>query len=65
MLIGAMVARYWARKSPRTFALYGYAVIAGFTTGEGIGGIVNAGLQLVGVSGERVGTGVGCPGGVC
>ncbi|EAQ83512.1 hypothetical protein CHGG_09916 [Chaetomium globosum CBS 148.51] len=65
MLMGAWGARWWSRKSPETFGKYGYAVIAGLTMGEGVGGVVNAVMQVVGLSGEKWGTVVGCPWGRC
>ena len=53
------------KKSAKSFDKYGYAVAAGWIAGEGIGGVINAVMQIVGVSGEVFGTGIGCPGGVC
>jgi hypothetical protein len=44
--------------------MYCFAVAAGFTAGEGLGGIVNAILTIAGISGARYGTSIGCPGGV-
>ena len=65
MVIGATIATVWAKKSPRSFETYGYAVAAGFMAGEGIGGVVNAILQVFGLDGDRWGTGAGCPGRKC
>ena len=65
MTIGAVVAAVWSWRQPRGFELFGHAVAAGFMAGEGIGGVVNAVLQIVGWSGEVWGTTVGCPAGVC
>ena len=44
-----------------SYAMYCYAVAAGMIAGEGLGGIVNAVLQIAGVSGAVHGTSVGCP----
>ncbi|MCJ1403415.1 hypothetical protein MMC11_006638 [Xylographa trunciseda] len=65
MLMGACVAAVWSRRHPKSFTMYGYAVAAGFMAGEGIGGVMNAILQIAGLSGDVWGTGVGCPGRIC
>jgi uncharacterized oligopeptide transporter (OPT) family protein len=65
MLIGAVIAWVWARRSPQAFDMLGYAVAAGFMAGEGIGGVVNAIIQIIGVSGDVFGTQIGCPGDRC
>lgn len=65
MLIGALIAWIWARRNPQAFEMLGYAVAAGFMAGEGIGGVVNAIIQIIGVSGDIFGTQIGCPGDRC
>jgi len=60
-LLGAIIAWSWAKKSPRTFDIYGYAVAAGFIAGEGIGGVINAIFQIAGISGDKYGTNIACP----
>ena len=65
MVIGAVIAFVWARKSKRTWELYGHACAAGLMSGEGIGGVLNAGLVTIGLDGTRLGTQIGCPGGQC
>ncbi|KAL9095241.1 MAG: hypothetical protein Q9165_002497 [Trypethelium subeluteriae] len=65
MVIGAVIAAIWARRSARSFEDYGYGVAAGFMAGEGIGGVVNAIIQMLGFSGNIYGTGFGCPAGNC
>lgn len=65
MLTGAIIAAVWAKKSPLSFGMYGYAVAAGLMAGEGIGGVLNAMLQIVGLSGDVWGAQIGCPGGRC
>ncbi|KAL9079264.1 MAG: hypothetical protein Q9157_001835 [Trypethelium eluteriae] len=65
MAIGAVIATIWARRSARSFEDYGYGVAAGFMAGEGIGGVVNAIIQMLGFSGNIYGTGFGCPAGDC
>ncbi|KZO98101.1 OPT oligopeptide transporter [Calocera viscosa TUFC12733] len=63
-LFGCIVATVWKKKSPAGFAMYGYAIAAGGIAGEGLGGVVNAILQIAGVSGAYKGTAAGCPLGV-
>lgn len=65
MLMGAIVAAGWRRRNPSSFRLLGYAVAAGLIAGEGIGGIVNASLQIAGLSGDVWGTRIGCPANRC
>lgn len=65
MLIGAIIAAIWAKKNPAGFEAFGYAVAAGLMSGEGIGGVVNAVLQILGVSGDVYGTQLGCPADRC
>jgi uncharacterized oligopeptide transporter (OPT) family protein len=60
-LIGAIIAHLWTRFKPKSFEIYGYAVAAGFIAGEGMGGVIGACLQLGGVSGDILGTQIGCP----
>ncbi|EJD47592.1 OPT superfamily oligopeptide transporter [Auricularia subglabra TFB-10046 SS5] len=61
MFAGSVCAAWWRRRNPRSFAMYGFALAAGMIAGEGLGGIVNAVLQIAGVSGVVHGTAVGCP----
>ena len=63
--IGAIIAAVWKKRSARSFDNYGYGVAAGFMAGEGIGGVANAIIQMLGFSGNVYGTGFGCPAGVC
>ena len=65
ILMGALLTWYWTTRSATSFDLYGYAVAAGWIAGEGIGGFINAVVQIVGVSGDVFGTRIGCPGGIC
>ncbi|KAL4875678.1 OPT superfamily oligopeptide transporter [Aspergillus karnatakaensis] len=51
MVIGAIIASVWRRRSPGTFEEYGSAIAAALMAGEGIG--------------DRFGTSVGCPAHQC
>jgi uncharacterized oligopeptide transporter (OPT) family protein len=64
MVIGALISHIWSKKHFKSWELLGYAVAAGLIAGEGIGGVINAILELAGVSGEKYGSNVLCPG-VC
>jgi len=66
MLIGSTVAYVWAKRSPRKFDIYGYAVAAGMIAGEGIGGFINAIFQIANIAGPTpYGTNVACPADAC
>jgi uncharacterized oligopeptide transporter (OPT) family protein len=66
MLIGAIIAAVWARKNPKSFDVYGFAIAAGFIAGEGIGGVINAIFQVAGIAGpDPYGTQIACPGESC
>lgn len=61
-LIGAVASYIWAKKSQWTHGIYCYAVAAGFIAGEGLGGVMQAVLEISGVGGSTYGTNIGCPG---
>ncbi|KAH8653713.1 OPT oligopeptide transporter protein-domain-containing protein [Xylariales sp. PMI_506] len=61
-LFGAIIAWSWRKYSLKSFDIYGYAMAAGLIAGEGLGGVIGAALQLGGVSGDVLGTQIGCPG---
>lgn len=54
ILMGAVLAWYWLREFPKSFEKYGHAVAAGWISGEGIGGVINGGIQILGVSGDAI-----------
>ena len=64
MVIGSLIAQIWSKKNFKSWDMLGYAVAAGLIAGEGIGGVINALLELAGASGEKYGSNVLCPG-VC
>lgn len=62
MLIGSIPAYFWAKRYPKHFDIYGYAVAAGLIAGEGIGGVINAIFQIAGIAGPvPYGTQIACP----
>lgn len=65
MIMGALPAYIWARRNPKSFDIYGYAIAAGLIAGEGIGGVVNAIFQIAGISGDFYGSNIACPGDLC
>lgn len=66
MLIGAVPCYFWAKRNPKSFDVYGYAIAAGLIAGEGIGGVINAVFQIAGISGpDPYGTQIACPAMVC
>ncbi|KAK4495390.1 hypothetical protein PRZ48_013721 [Zasmidium cellare] len=65
MVMGALPCYFWAKRSPKSFDIFGYAIAAGLIAGEGIGGVVNAIFQIAGISGSQYGTNVACPADSC
>ncbi|KAF4540019.1 Oligopeptide transporter [Lasiodiplodia theobromae] len=65
MIMGALPAYIWAKRNPKSFDIYGYAIAAGLIAGEGIGGVVNAIFQIAGISGDFYGSNIACPGDLC
>lgn len=61
LTMGAILSKVWRHKSPKTWNTYCYAIAAGAIAGEGIAGVVNAGLALGNVGGSVYGTNIGCP----
>lgn len=62
MLTGAIIAYFWAKKNAVSFDIFCYAIAAGMIAGEGLGGVVNAILEIAGVGPGEYGVSTGCPG---
>ncbi|KAI5777360.1 OPT oligopeptide transporter protein-domain-containing protein [Geopyxis carbonaria] len=62
MAAGAVLAWAWQRRRPAQFEMFCYAIAAGMIAGEGLGGVMNAFLEIGGVGAARYGSAVGCPG---
>ncbi|KAI0238509.1 hypothetical protein L0F63_006157 [Massospora cicadina] len=60
-LAGALVARGWCLAYPRHWEVVGIALASGLIAGEGIGGVLQALLNILGVTRERYATGFACP----
>jgi len=65
MVMGAVISYFWKRKNPAAFEIYCFAVAAGLIAGEGIGGVINALFQVIGIDGDKKGSTIGCPAGLC
>lgn len=65
MLMGAILAHFWIKRSPHSFDVYCYAIAGGMIAGEGLGGVIQAILTLGEVSGKEYGSEIACPGGSC
>ncbi|KAH8881677.1 OPT superfamily oligopeptide transporter [Thozetella sp. PMI_491] len=65
IMFGATFAYIWRKHRPSGYSIYCLAVAAGMIAGEGLGGLFTAVLQVAGVGGDKYGTAVGCPAGVC
>ncbi|RDB27912.1 hypothetical protein Hypma_002189 [Hypsizygus marmoreus] len=62
MAVGSTINFFWLRRSPASFDMYMFAISAGLLAGEGLGGVFQALLAVIGVDGGKYGTAIGCPG---
>ncbi|TFK64265.1 OPT oligopeptide transporter [Pluteus cervinus] len=62
MAAGSIYTWNWHRRNPASYDMYMFAVSAGLLAGEGLGGVFQALLAVVGVDGGSFGTAIGCPG---
>lgn len=62
MAIGSTFCYFWQRRNPASYDMYMFAVSAGLLAGEGLGGVFQALLAIIGVDGGKFGTTIGCPG---
>jgi OPT family oligopeptide transporter len=62
ILGGALTSWFWRKKWEANFDMYGFSIAAGLIAGEGLGGVINAALELGEVSGSFYGTSLGLPG---
>ncbi|CZT00208.1 related to permeases-unknown function [Rhynchosporium agropyri] len=62
MATGAILSKIWLKRSPNTWNEYAYSIAAGACAGEGIGGVVNALFEVIGIAGSKYGSPVACPG---
>ncbi|EIW63154.1 OPT oligopeptide transporter [Trametes versicolor FP-101664 SS1] len=62
MAIGSTFNYFWAKRNPKGFDMYMFAVAAGMLAGEGLGGVLQALLAIAKVDGSLFGTAIGCPG---
>jgi putative OPT family oligopeptide transporter len=49
MFLGAMVSLVWSKSNPKQHERFVFAVACGLIAGEGLGGVLNAGLMILGV----------------
>ncbi|KAF8921979.1 OPT oligopeptide transporter protein-domain-containing protein [Mucidula mucida] len=62
MTVGAIFNYIWKKRNPASFDMYMFAVGAGLLAGEGLGGVFQALLAVIGVDGgSGYGTAIGCP----
>jgi OPT family oligopeptide transporter len=59
---GAVFAALWRKFKPASFETYCFAIAAGLIAGEGLGGVLNAALELGKVSGTYKGNWIATPG---
>ncbi|KAG8760977.1 hypothetical protein FRC14_000578 [Serendipita sp. 396] len=61
MVVGAHLAYTWARRWPKSWEIWGFALSAGLVAGEGMGGVLTALLTIVKADGSYYGSAVACP----
>ena len=62
---GAVASAIWKKYWPSHWELHAYSVAAGFIAGEGLGGVANAVITIAGGDGEKYGSTIACPAGIC
>ncbi|KAF4971700.1 hypothetical protein FZEAL_9764 [Fusarium zealandicum] len=62
ILFGSITAWWWRKWFRNHFEMYAFAIAAGLIAGEGLGGVINAALELGKVSGTFKGTEIALPG---
>ncbi|KAF5356770.1 hypothetical protein D9756_006705 [Leucocoprinus leucothites] len=62
MAAGSVYCYLWQKRNPASYDMYMFAVSAGLLAGEGLGGVFQALLAVIGVDGGKFGTAIGCPG---
>ncbi|KAF5368921.1 hypothetical protein D9758_002936 [Tetrapyrgos nigripes] len=62
MAVGSTFNYFWMKRNPAGYDMYMFAIAAGLLAGEGLGGVFNALLAVIGVDGGKHGTAIGCPG---
>ncbi|GLB42392.1 putative OPT oligopeptide transporter protein [Lyophyllum shimeji] len=62
MAVGSTANWFWLRNNPKGYDMYMFAIAAGLLAGEGLGGVFQALLAVIGVDGGKFGTAIGCPG---
>lgn len=62
MVFGSTFNFFWRRRNPVGYDMYMFAAAAGMLAGEGLGGVFQALLAVIGVDGGKYGTAIGCPG---
>lgn len=51
MAIGSLANYFWAKRNPTNFDMYMFPIAAGMLAGEGLGGVFQALLAVIGVDG--------------
>ncbi|KIL64122.1 hypothetical protein M378DRAFT_178959 [Amanita muscaria Koide BX008] len=62
MAIGSMGNFIWRKRNPASHDMYMFAVAAGIVAGEGLGGVFQALLAVIGIDDSVYETPIGCPG---
>ncbi|GKT89226.1 OPT oligopeptide transporter [Colletotrichum tofieldiae] len=62
IMAGALFAWAWKKYYPKKYETHCFAAAAGLIAGEGFGGVINAAIELGGVSGSAIGSQIALPG---
>ncbi|KAJ3163634.1 hypothetical protein HDU86_000217 [Geranomyces michiganensis] len=61
MMIGAIVMHIWNKRNPASYEVWCFALASGLIAGEGIGGLIQAAINIGGGSTASLGTHWACP----
>lgn len=53
MAVGSLYCYFWQKRNPASYDMYMFAVAAGMLAGEGLAGVFQALLAIIGVDGGR------------
>jgi uncharacterized oligopeptide transporter (OPT) family protein len=61
MVVGAHAAQIWAKRWPKKWEVWGFALSAGLVAGEGMAGVLTALFTIVKIDGSLYGSAIACP----
>ncbi|KAJ3145075.1 hypothetical protein HDU89_007595 [Geranomyces variabilis] len=61
MLLSSCIMYFWNKRSPASYEVWCFALASGLIAGEGIGGLIQAFISILGGSSATLGTAWACP----